>query len=98
VLDDCLNPVPIGGKGELFVGGECLAKGYLNRSDLTRDKFMENPFQTDHERRKKRNSRIYKTSDIVRWLDSGDLEYIERKESYVTLQGHNSHLYAIKKQ
>ncbi|MDQ5921169.1 MAG: Carrier protein [Pseudomonadota bacterium] len=87
VLDDCLNPLPIGAIGELYIGGASLARGYINQANKTLEKFIANPFQTDKEKTYNDNSRIYKTGDLVRYLPSGNLEYIERIDSQIKMHG-----------
>jgi amino acid adenylation domain-containing protein len=81
ILDRYLQPVPIGVMGELYIGGVCLARGYLNRPDLTNEKFIANPFSNDP------SSRLYKTGDVVRYLPTGDIEYISRIDNQVKIRG-----------
>jgi amino acid adenylation domain-containing protein len=81
ILDSQLQPVPIGVPGELHIGGAGLARGYLNRPELTQEKFIPNPFSTDP------NSRLYKTSDLVRYLSDGNIEYIGRIDNQVKIRG-----------
>lgn len=78
ILDPDLKPVPVGVMGELYIGGEGLARGYLNQPALTAEKFIANPFLSDEERREGKNLRLYKTGDLCRWLDDGTIEYVER--------------------
>ena len=85
VLSSELLPLPIGAIGELYVSGVGLARGYLNKPDLTKERFIPNPFQTSDEKNK--NARLYKTGDLVRWLSSGELEYIGRNDFQVKLRG-----------
>ncbi|MHB9148389.1 MAG: amino acid adenylation domain-containing protein, partial [Candidatus Amoebophilus sp.] len=98
VLDSRLRPLPIGAIGELYVGGDGLARGYLNRPELTRERFIVNPFQTKQEKQEKsygesgRNARLYKTGDLVRWLSDGNLEYIGRNDFQVKLRGYRIEL------
>jgi amino acid adenylation domain-containing protein len=98
VLDGFLKPVPIGAIGELYIGGEGLARGYLNRGELTKERFIVNPFQTEQEKQDKRygergrNARLYKTGDLVRWLPGGDLEYIGRNDFQIKLRGYRIEL------
>jgi non-ribosomal peptide synthase protein (TIGR01720 family) len=87
ILNSDLKPVPIGAIGELHIGGTGLARGYLNKPDLTKEKFIQNPFQTDEEKKKGKNSRIYKTGDLVRWLPDGNLDYIGRNDFQVKIRG-----------
>ncbi|MGB3469143.1 MAG: amino acid adenylation domain-containing protein, partial [Cyclobacteriaceae bacterium] len=61
VLDKSMNPVPIGVSGELYIGGTGIARGYLNREKLTAEHFLDNPFEE--------SGKIYKTGDMVRWLE-----------------------------
>ncbi|MBN8523117.1 MAG: amino acid adenylation domain-containing protein [Rickettsiales bacterium] len=98
VLDSNLSVLPIGAVGELYIGGVGLARGYLNRADLTAEKFIANPFQTEEERNDKRyglhgrNARLYKTGDLVRWLPDGNLEYIGRSDFQVKIRGYRIEL------
>ena len=92
VVDKSLNLLPVGAIGELVIGGECLARGYLNRSDLTSEKFVYNPFQTEEEKRRNKNSRLYKTGDLVRMLPSGNIGYIGRTDFQVKIRGYRIEL------
>jgi amino acid adenylation domain-containing protein len=78
VLDHSLQPVPIGVSGELYVGGDGLARGYFNRPDLTAEKFIPNPFN---------NSKLYKTGDLVRYLADSNIEYLGRIDNQVKIRG-----------
>ena len=86
VLDQNLNPVPIGVAGELHLAGAGLARGYLNRPELTAERFITNPFRADTE------ARIYKTGDLVRYLPDGNLEYLGRIDNQVKLRGYRIEL------
>ncbi|MBD2194868.1 MULTISPECIES: non-ribosomal peptide synthetase [Calothrix] len=79
VLDEYQQPVPIGVPGEMYVGGAGVTRGYLNRSDLTAQKFIFNPFN--------HNSRLYKTGDLARYLPNGELEYLGRIDHQVKIRG-----------
>ena len=81
VLDTFLNPVPEGMIGELFIGGKGLTSGYLNRTALTEERFIQNPFV-------KEQCLIYKTGDLVRFDQAGEIEYIERADLQVKINGH----------
>jgi len=81
ILDQHLQPVPIGVPGELHIGGAGIARGYLNRPDLTGEKFIPNPFS------EKPNSRLYKTGDLVCYLPNGDINYLGRLDNQVKIRG-----------
>ncbi|MGA9379337.1 MAG: amino acid adenylation domain-containing protein, partial [Phormidium sp.] len=81
ILDQNLQPVPIGVPGELHIGGAGLARGYLNRPELTNEKFIPNPF------RNQPNSRLYKTGDLARYLPDGNIEYLGRIDNQVKIRG-----------
>ncbi|MEB3279243.1 MAG: amino acid adenylation domain-containing protein [Lyngbya sp.] len=81
ILDEYLQPVPIGVPGELHIGGAGLARGYLNRPELTNEKFIPNPFS------KEPNSRLYKTGDLVRYLSDGNIEFLGRIDNQVKIRG-----------
>jgi amino acid adenylation domain-containing protein len=81
VLDRSLQPVPIGIPGELYIGGDGLARGYLNQPDLTEEKFIPNPFSNEP------GSRLYKTGDKARYLPDGNIEFIGRIDNQVKIRG-----------
>ncbi|WP_342374022.1 non-ribosomal peptide synthase/polyketide synthase [Myxococcus stipitatus] len=81
VLDSALHPVPLGVPGELFVGGPGLARGYLHRADLSAERFIPDPFSSSP------GARLYRTGDRVRWLASGELDFLGRADSQVKLRG-----------
>lgn len=82
ILDDHLNPVPIGVPGELHIGGDGLARGYLNRPALTAEKFIPHPFRDEP------GARLYKTGDLARYLPNGDIEYLGRIDHQIKIRGY----------
>ena len=87
VLNTSMKRVPVGGIGELYIGGAGVARGYLNRDELTAERFLNNPFQTEDEKKLGINARMYKTGDLVRWLPNGELEYLGRNDLQVKIRG-----------
>jgi amino acid adenylation domain-containing protein len=81
VLDSHLEPVSVGVVGELYIGGEGLACGYLNRPELTAETFIPNPYSDDS------SARLYRTGDLVRYLSDGNVEFIGRKDFQVKIRG-----------
>ena len=78
ILDRYLQPVPIGVPGELHIGGVQVARGYLNRPELTREKFIPNPFA---------QGQLYKTGDSCRYLPDGNIEFLGRLDYQVKIRG-----------
>ena len=87
VLDQQLNPVPIGVTGELFIGGDGLAREYLGRPELTAENFIECPSSFQSQISNLKNSQLYRTGDLVRWLPDSTLEFIGRKDQQIKLRG-----------
>ena len=85
ILDNILNPCPIGAPGELYIGGAGLARGYLNQEALTKERFIPNPFAQELDL--PASDRIYKTGDLVRWLPDGNIEYLGRRDFQVKIRG-----------
>ena len=81
LLDQNLQPVPIGVGGEMYIGGAGVTRGYLNRPELTQQRFISNPFAEVGE------SRLYRTGDLARYLPNGELEYLGRIDNQVKIRG-----------
>ncbi len=87
VLDDHLQQTPIGVPGELFLGGGMLADGYLNNPELTRERFVPDPFASPPFASQS-GARLYRTGDRVRWTDDGELEFLGRCDRQVKIHGY----------
>jgi len=81
LLDEHLQPVPVGVPGELYIGGAGLARGYLNRPELTAQKFIVNPLSQEP------SARLYKTGDLARYQRDGNIEYLGRIDHQVKVRG-----------
>uniref|UniRef100_UPI0036D9FE30 amino acid adenylation domain-containing protein n=1 Tax=Photorhabdus sp. RM322S TaxID=3342825 RepID=UPI0036D9FE30 len=81
LLDACGQPVPLGAVGELYLGGDGVARGYLNRSDLTTERFLADPFSQSQD------ARMYQTGDLARYLPDGNLVFIGRNDQQVKIRG-----------
>lgn len=79
ILDKHMNMVPIGVPGEIFIGGEGLARGYLNSPELTKERFISNPFVP--------GETLYRTGDLGRWYPKGEIAYLGRIDSQVKIRG-----------
>ena len=84
ILDDTLEPVPVGVTGDLYIGGISLVRGYLNRPKLTKEKFLDDPFI--------KGETIYNTGDLARYLENGDIEFLGRADSQIKLRGYRIEL------
>lgn len=81
ILDVNLRPVPIGVSGELYIGGAGLARGYLDRPELTAQRFLPHPFSTDPD------ARVYRTGDLARYRSDGDVEFLGRLDDQLKVRG-----------
>lgn len=89
ILNSRMQPVPPGVTGDLYIGGVCLVKGYLNRPQLTAEKFVDNPFYAEDNNTSKK---IYKTGDNARYLHDGNIEYLGRTDNQIKLRGYRIEL------
>ncbi|MDD1749281.1 MAG: amino acid adenylation domain-containing protein, partial [Methanothrix sp.] len=87
ILDRHKKLVPVGVPGELYIGGDGLARGYLKRSDLTSKKFIINPFRGIFPHGQHASERIYNTGDLARWLPDGQIECLGRIDHQVKIRG-----------
>ncbi|KAL6632834.1 hypothetical protein U3516DRAFT_792009 [Neocallimastix sp. 'constans'] len=92
ILDKYLKPVPIGVIGEIFIGGYGVGKGYLNRDDLTKEKFLKCPFVSGNDKFEKF---MYRSGDLGKWNEYGDIEYIGRLDFQVKIYGQRIELSEI---
>nr|MBC8803413.1 amino acid adenylation domain-containing protein [Pseudomonas congelans] len=81
LLDEQQQPVPLGVAGEIYIGGAGVARGYLNRDDLTAERFLEDPFSQQPA------ARMYRTGDLGRYLPDGNIEYLGRNDDQVKIRG-----------
>ncbi len=79
ILDKRMEPCPIGVPGDLYIGGKCLASGYINDLELTKSKFLDSPFD--------KGEVIYKTGDVARWFEDGNIEFLGRNDFQVKVRG-----------
>ena len=80
ILDSHLQPVPVGIRGELHIGGGGITRGYLHQAELTGQKFVSNPFNDQA-------GTLYKTGDLARYLPDGNIEYLGRVDQQVKIRG-----------
>lgn len=84
ILDESMKINPIGMAGKLYISGVGLSRGYLNKSELTAEKFVDNPFDD--------GTKMYDTGDLARWLPDGNIEYLGRKDFQVKIRGYRIEL------
>ncbi|BBP87095.1 hypothetical protein BsIDN1_07130 [Bacillus safensis] len=82
ILDEALNPVPAGVKGEIYIGGTGLAKGYLHDPEQTKERFIDNPFP------ELKGDKLYRSGDLGTWRSDGTIEYLGRKDHLVKIRGY----------
>ena len=82
LLDERLRQVPVGEPGEIYIGGDGLAKGYLNQPELTAERFIAHPFRTEP------GARLYKTGDLARYLPDGQLAFLGRVDHQIKIRGY----------
>jgi natural product biosynthesis luciferase-like monooxygenase protein len=86
IVDHNLNPVPIGVTGELLIGGDGVVRGYLNRDELTRERFIPDPFSSDPQ------ARLYRTGDLARYQLDGNIVFLGRADHQVKIRGYRIEL------
>ncbi|MGZ5134513.1 MAG: non-ribosomal peptide synthetase, partial [Flavitalea sp.] len=86
IVNKDIELMPVGVAGEICIGGEGLARGYLNRIELTKEKFIQSPFSNDTD------ARLYRTGDMGKWLPDGNIEYLGRIDEQVKIRGYRIEL------
>src|SRR4029453_17484916 len=92
ILDERQQPAPVGITGEIYIGGAGVARGYLNRSELTAERFLPDPFAANP------RARMYRTGDLARWRANGTIEYRGRNDHQVKIRGFRIELAEIEEQ
>ncbi|UCH93274.1 MAG: AMP-binding protein, partial [Candidatus Aminicenantes bacterium] len=98
ILDSSLEPVPINGVGELYIGGDALARGYLNQPELTAEKFLPVSNRSYRSYRSYVSKKIYKTGDLAMRLPDGNIEFLGRIDEQVKIRGYRVELKEIQGQ
>lgn len=99
ILDRNLNPVPVGIQGEIYITGEGVARGYMKRSELTSEKFIQNPFIDENAHPSVHNFKLmYRTGDIGRYLPDGSIEFLGRADNQIKIRGYRVELGEIEAQ
>jgi amino acid adenylation domain-containing protein len=89
ILDEHRHPAPVAVAGEIFIGGQGIARGYLNRADLTAERFVASPFDAEPD------ARLYRTGDLARYLADGNIEFLGRTDHQVKIRGYRIELEEI---
>ncbi|MFH6945176.1 amino acid adenylation domain-containing protein [Flavobacterium sp. FlaQc-50] len=84
ILDDCMQLLPVGSVGTIYIGGDGLAQGYFKNEELTNEKFIQNTF--------KENERMYNTGDLGKWNEKGEIEFLGRNDNQVKIRGYRIEL------
>ncbi len=101
VLGEGRQLQPQNSVGELYIGGAGVARGYVNQEEMTRERFIANPFrgkgkeeeeEEEEEKEEKRGRRLYRTGDLVRWLPNGELQFVGRRDEQVKIRGYRIEL------
>ena len=87
ILDEALQMVPLGVTGEIYFAGDCITAGYLNKEDLTRERYLDNPYGA---------GKIFKTGDLGMWQQDGNILYAGRRDNQIKLNGHRIELDEIR--
>ncbi len=86
ILDEFLKPVAIGTVGEIYIGGDSVGRGYMNRPELTTERFLKNPFD------KSTDGTMYRTGDLGKFLENGEIQCLGRIDHQVKIRGHRIEL------
>ena len=87
ILDKNLRPLPVGVPGELFIGGLGVARGYLNREQLTKERFIDNPFVINKNKARPQRERLYRTGDLCQYRSDGNVIFLGRNDFQVKIRG-----------